>query len=121
MRISAAYFYDIDGDEGATPGFFGILFLGHDTDPLGEVAPKRVGINLIPELFGDQPYENGRRPEQRFPGATSSSAKTTRDRNQEVPRDYRMLLAGRARSGSWRPTARSCCRWRFAAATASRE
>ena len=92
LRISAAYFYDIDGDEGATPGFFGILFLGHDIDPLGEVAPKQVGITSYQNFSGDQPYENGGDPNNDFQRYELLS-KTTRDRNQEVPRDYRMLLA----------------------------
>jgi hypothetical protein len=92
IRISCAYVYDIDGDEGKTPGYFGILFLGHDTDPLGETAPKRVGITSYQNFSGDQPYENGGDPNNDFQRYELLS-KTSRDRNQETPRDYRMLMA----------------------------
>lgn len=92
IRISCAYFYDVDGDEGKTEGYFGILFLGHDTDPLGETAPKTVGITSYQNFSGDQPYENGGDPNNDFQRYELLS-KTTRDRTQEVPRDYRMLLA----------------------------
>ena len=92
IRISCAYVYDIDGDEGLTPGYFGVLFLGHDTDPLGEKAPKKVGITSYQNFSGDQPYENGGDPTNDFQRYELMS-KTTRDRNQEVPRDYRFLMA----------------------------
>jgi hypothetical protein len=92
VRVSAAYFYDIDGDEGKTTGYFAILFLGHDTDPLGETAPKKVGLTSYQNFSGDQPYENGGDPTNDFQRYELLS-KTTRDRIQETPRDYRMLLA----------------------------
>ena len=92
VRISAAYFYDIDGDEGKTTGYFAILFLGHDTDPLGETAPKKVGLTSYQNFAGDQPYENGGDPGNDFQRYELLS-KTTRDRIQTTPRDYRMLLA----------------------------
>lgn len=92
IRVSIAYFYDIDTDEGQTPGYMGILFLGHDTDPLGEAAPKKVGITSYQNFSGDQPYENGGDPDNDFQRYELLS-KTTRDRTQEVPRDYRMLMA----------------------------
>ena len=92
IRISVAYFYDIDGDDGRTPGYFGVLFLGHDTDPLGETAPKKVGLTSYQNFSGDQPYENGGDPTNDFQRYELMSKKS-RDRNQEVPRDYRMLMA----------------------------
>lgn len=92
IRISCAYTYDVDGDEGLTPGYAGVLFLGHDTDPLGEKAPKKVGITSYQNFSGDQPYENGGDPTNDFQRYELMS-KTTRDRNQEVPRDYRYMMA----------------------------
>lgn len=92
ISISAAYFFDVDGDEGATEGYFAILFLGHDVDPLGETAPKKLGITSYQNFSGDQPYENGGDPTndaQRY----ELMSKQGKDRNQEVPRDYRMLMA----------------------------
>jgi hypothetical protein len=92
IRISAAYFYDIDGDEEQTLGYFGILFLGHATDPLGENGPKKVGLTSYQNFSGDQPYENGGDPDNDFQAYELMSKKSI-DRKQEMPRDYRMLLA----------------------------
>jgi hypothetical protein len=92
VRISCAYAYDVDGDEGLTPGFFGVLFLGHGIDPLGERAPKKVGITSYQNFSGDQPYENGGDPTNDFQRYELMS-KGMRDRDQAVPRDYRFMMA----------------------------
>ena len=92
IRVSVAYFYDKDGDDGQATGYFGILFLGHDTDPLGESAPRLVGLTSYQNFSGDQPYENGGDPNNDFQRYELMS-KTQKDRNGEVPRDYRMLMA----------------------------
>ncbi|MCK4539325.1 MAG: hypothetical protein KAV42_11060 [Candidatus Krumholzibacteria bacterium] len=92
VRLSVAYFYDKDGDDGACTGYFGIIFLGHDIDPLGENAPKTVGLTSYQNFSGDQPYENGGDPTNDFQRYELMS-KTQKDRNAEVPRDYRMMMA----------------------------
>jgi len=92
IRVSIATFADDDGDEGRTMGVLGILFLGHDTDPLGETAPQRVGITSYQNFSGDQPYESGGDPTNDFQRYQLMS-KGGKDRAAEVPRDYRMLLA----------------------------
>lgn len=92
VRLSVAYFHDDDGDEGQTEGFFGCIFLGHDVDPLGETAPRLVGITSYQNFSGDQPYENGGDPTNDFQRYELMS-NGGKDRNGEVPRDYRMLLA----------------------------
>ncbi len=92
VRMSVAYFYDKDGDEGMTTGYLGIIFLGHDIDPLGDSAPKKVGITSYQNFSGDQPFENGGDPTNDFERYTLMS-KDGKDRNAEVPRDYRMLMA----------------------------
>jgi hypothetical protein len=38
-RLEIGYMYDADFDGGATPGYFGIMFLDHNTDPTGKTAP----------------------------------------------------------------------------------
>ncbi len=92
IRISVAYFYDVDGDNGRAPGYFGIIFLGHDTDPLGEKAPKRVDLTTYQNFAGELPYENGGDPTNDFQRYELMSRGGI-DRNGEVPRDYRMLMA----------------------------
>ncbi len=92
IRLSVAYFYDKDGDEGQCTGYFGIIFLGHDVDPLGDNAPRTVGLTSYQNFSGDQPYENGGDPDNDFQRYELMS-KDQKDRNQEVPRDYRMMMA----------------------------
>jgi len=92
LRISVAWFADKDGDDGKTEGYFGVLFLGHDIDPLGENAPDKVGITSYQNFSGDQPYEQGGDPDNDYQRYELMS-KGGKDRNAEVPRDYRMLLA----------------------------
>jgi hypothetical protein len=92
VRMSVAYFWDKDGDEGQTTGYLGIIFLGHDVDPLGDNAPKKVGITSYQNFSGDQPYENGGDPTNDFQRYELMS-KDSKDRNAEVPRDYRMMMA----------------------------
>ena len=92
IRLSAAYFKDDDGDDGLTTGILGVLFLGHDIDPLGDEAPKQVGITSYQNFSGGQPYESGGDPTNDFQRYELMS-KGGKDRDGEVPRDYRMLLA----------------------------
>ena len=92
VRISVAYFYDVDGDNGMTPGYFGIVFLGHDTDPLGDKAPRKIGLTCYQNFAGELAFENGGDPNndsERYLLMSSGN----KDRNGEVPRDYRMLMS----------------------------
>lgn len=92
IRISIGFFYDVDGDDGRAPGYFGIIFLGHDTDPMGEDAPKRIGFTSYQNFAGELPYENGGDPTNDYQRYELMS-KGGKDRKGEVPRDYRMLMA----------------------------
>ncbi|MBN2184365.1 MAG: hypothetical protein JW746_03455 [Candidatus Krumholzibacteriota bacterium] len=92
VKVSVAYFFDKDGDDGECTGYFGIVFLGHDTDPLGDTAPQKVGITSYQNFSGDQPYENGGDPGNDFQRYELMS-KGSQDKPGEVPRDYRMLMA----------------------------
>lgn len=62
VEISVAFMYDADGDGGQAPGFFGMLFLNHDTDPSGERAPQRVEIRSYQNFSGGQPFDRGGDP-----------------------------------------------------------
>ncbi|MCU0638948.1 MAG: hypothetical protein MUF59_03625 [Candidatus Krumholzibacteria bacterium] len=92
VYVSVAYFFDADGDDGLAPGYFGILFLGHDTDPLGENAPAAVGITSYQNFSGGLPYEDGGDPTNDFERYELMSSGRY-DRPGEVPRDYRMLMS----------------------------
>jgi hypothetical protein len=90
--MDIAYVYDVDGDAGKTPGYLGLLFLGHTTDPNGDFAPRRVGISTYANFAGRLPFENGGDPTTDIERYTLLSSKNIK-RNTTVPRDYRMLMA----------------------------
>ncbi len=62
VPISIAIAYDADGDGGATSGFFGIMFLNHDTDVQGILAPPFVRIRSFQNFAGNQPFDRGGDP-----------------------------------------------------------
>jgi hypothetical protein len=62
VPISVAAMYDADGDAGQSPGFFGIMFVNHDTDPSGQSAPQSVGITSFQSFSGNQPFDRGGDP-----------------------------------------------------------
>ncbi len=92
VQIDFAYTYDVDGDEGQTLGYFGVMFLGHTTDPTGELAPERVGISTYANFSGNQTYEQGGDPTNDFERYELLSQETI-ERNAVAPRDYRMLVS----------------------------
>jgi hypothetical protein len=62
VPISVGYMYDDDGDGGAATGYFGILFLGHDTDPSGRTAPTSVRLRSFNHFSGQAAFDNGGDP-----------------------------------------------------------
>ncbi len=95
VRISVAYFCDKDGDNGKANGYFGVLFLGHETDPQGKKAPKTVGITSYQNFIGGRPYAEGGHPTNDFQRyeLMSLRGKNSKDRNPELAGDYMMLMA----------------------------
>lgn len=95
INISIAYFYDNDGDGGRAYGYFGVLFLGHDTDPLGKNAPRAVGITSYQNFSARLPFDQGGDPTNDYEryALMSRSGRDSKDENAEVPRDYRMLMS----------------------------
>lgn len=92
VRIDIAFTADGDGDEGQTLGYFGLMFLGHTTDPTGEFAPQRVGISTYANFAGSQAFEDGGDPTNDFERYELLSQQTI-ERDALVPRDYRMLVS----------------------------
>ncbi|MGD8414012.1 MAG: hypothetical protein PVF33_07255 [Candidatus Latescibacterota bacterium] len=92
VSLDIAYTYDADGDEGETPGYFGIMFLGHTTDPAGILAPERVGISTYANFSGSQSFEDGGDPTNDFERYELLSSETI-ERDATIARDYRMLMA----------------------------
>ena len=62
VPISVGFMYDQDGDGGRAPGYFGLMYLDHPIDPLGEEAPQSVGITSFQQFAGSQPFDRGGDP-----------------------------------------------------------
>jgi hypothetical protein len=92
VQVDIAYTFDPDGDEGQTLGYFGVMFLGHTTDPTGQSAPARVGISTYANFSGDAPFEAGGDPTNDFERYELLSQQII-EREAVIPRDYRMLVS----------------------------
>ena len=92
VQVDIAFTFDPDGDEGQTLGYFGVIFLGHTTDPTGETAPRRVGISTYANFSGSQSFEDGGDPTNDFERYELLSQQVI-EREQVIPRDYRMLVS----------------------------
>ena len=92
ISMDIAFVYDVDSDDGNTPGYLGILFLGHTTDPTGEFAPKKVGLTTYANFSGNASFEDGGDPANDFQRYELLSSQNI-ERDATIPRDYRMLLA----------------------------
>ncbi|HEX6791539.1 MAG TPA: hypothetical protein VF247_09535, partial [Candidatus Krumholzibacteria bacterium] len=97
VSMDIAYTYDVDGDNGKTEGYLGVLFLGHTIDPNGEFAPRRVGVSTYANFAGRGPYVEGGDPANDFERydllSRATHAGNPIDRDATIPRDYRMVLA----------------------------
>ena len=61
VPVSVGYMYDWS-ETIRVDGYFGVIFLGHDTDPSGKFAPKRVGLRTFQAFSGNQSFEQGGDP-----------------------------------------------------------
>jgi hypothetical protein len=89
--LNVMYGYDVDGDGGRTPGYFGCMLLGHTVDPLRRSAPAEVAAVTYRTFRGNQPYENGGDPDNDFQRYEVMASRQI-DRNSVVPGDYRSLM-----------------------------
>ncbi len=91
VPVRMAYAYDTDGDDGATPSYFGIVLLGHTVDSSGVAAPSVSGINGVQIFSGIQPYEYGGDPTDDFQRYECISSSVI-DNGMENG-DYRVLIS----------------------------
>jgi hypothetical protein len=90
--VDIGYAYDVDGDGGQTPGYIGVLALGHPVDPFGTLAPERVQFNTYAHFSGDQSFEEGGDPTNDFERYELMSQQTIESASA-VPRDFRYLVS----------------------------
>ncbi|MHB8078694.1 MAG: EF-hand domain-containing protein [Candidatus Krumholzibacteriia bacterium] len=94
VPVSIGYMYDDDGDDGQAPGYFGILFLGHDTDPTGETAPQRVKVRSYQAFSGQSAFEQGGDPtndEERYQLLSVDEKDANTPPNKKA--DFRFLVS----------------------------
>jgi hypothetical protein len=89
--LDIAYVYDVDGDQGQSPGYCGLLFLGYPTDATGDLAPEKVGISTFAVFSGSQSYEDGGDPTNDFERYELMSSETV-ERNATIPADQRFMI-----------------------------
>lgn len=94
VPVSFGYMYDDDGDNGMAEGYFGIVFLGHDVDPTGNLAPTSIGLRSYQSFSGQQSFDQGGDPvndSQRYELLSLDS----RDPNvvEGKENDYRFLVS----------------------------
>jgi len=84
---------------GDVPGYFGMMFLNHTTDPAGLLAPKNVGITAFKFFSGSgAPYAAGGDPEndaQRYQLMTDPTLNPANlgEIRSSRPLDYRLVMA----------------------------
>jgi len=95
MDVMAMFDRPDDGQSangGDVDGWFGGMFLGHTTDPVGERAPARVQMHTARFFSGNNPYPNGdpRNDAERYDLLQSGDAN---ERETTAPDDYRYVFS----------------------------
>jgi hypothetical protein len=94
VPVSVGFMYDNAKPESGVKldGYFGILFLGHDTDPTGRRAPETVKIRSFQHFDSQKPFDAGGDPQndgERY--QAMSWAQKDQDANKDA--DYRFLIS----------------------------
>lgn len=103
LHLDIAFMHDTPGSEtggkseddppAAADGYFGGMFLGHTTDPFGEVAPSRVQIHTCQFFSSGGTYPEGD-PRNDFERYDLLSKGTKPRRPTSQPSDYRYCFSG---------------------------
>ena len=93
VPVSVGYMFDASEDN-PIDGYFGIVFLGHDTDPTGETAPPSVGLRTFQSFSGNASFDQGGDPtndDERYQLLSSDNS----DGNTDISRkeDFRFLVS----------------------------
>ena len=95
IEVHVAYVYDGDGDDGQTPSYFGIVLLGHSTDPNargGLPMYPSTRFNAFRTFKGLAPFINGGDATNDYERYEVLSMSKT-DPNTQIAADYRVLLS----------------------------
>jgi len=95
-HVTMGYMYDNPlGDDGTVLGYFGVMFMGHTTDPSCVRAPTEVGIHMFKQWSSGEEDPENDRERYRYMRGNSDTEKTI-DPPTIKAADYRFLVsAGR--------------------------
>ncbi len=92
-RLSVGYMYDHAlGEDGAVPGYIGVMFMGHTTDPLGRLAPTEVEIHMFRSWSSGEEDPKNDKERYRYMRGDSDTEQTI-DPPTTKPADYRFLVS----------------------------
>ncbi len=92
QRVRIVYVHDNDGDEGRTPGYFGVAFFGMREYGSGYYANMGGGLSSIRYFAGLLPYDRGGEPVNDFQRYAAMSSGVS-DADPDVPKDYKALMS----------------------------
>lgn len=95
-HITMGFMFDaLGGQDGDVRGYFGVMFMGHTTDPTGTRAPAEVGIHMFKQWSSGEEDPQDDRERYRYMRGNSDLYKTI-DPPTIKAADYRFLVsAGR--------------------------
>jgi len=92
-RLSIGYMYDYPGGEdGDVPGYIGVMFLGHTTDPNDRLAPSEVEIHVFRSWSSGEEDPKNDKERYRYMRGDSDTEQTI-DPPTIKPADYRFLVS----------------------------
>jgi len=95
VPVEVGYMWDA-AEENRLDGYFGIAFLGHDTDPEGLRAPPTVGLRTFQRFSGQAPFDQGGDPvndSQRYELLSAAPEDWDADVQPTREDDYRFLVS----------------------------
>jgi len=95
VPVEVGFMYDA-AENNRLDGYFGIAFLGHDTDPAGIYAPKTVGLRTFQRFSGQAPFEQGGDPNndtERYELLSADPADRDGDVQPGKQDDFRFLIS----------------------------
>jgi hypothetical protein len=95
VPIQVGYMYDA-AENDPLEGYFGVVFLGHDIDPSGQLAPTSVGMRTFQSFSGRASFEQGGDPsndDERYQLLSAEVADWDNNTSAGRQDDFRFLVS----------------------------
>ena len=95
VPVEVGFMWDA-AEDNPLNGYFGIAFLGHDTDPLGVRAPQTVKLRTFQRFSGQAPFDQGGDPvndSQRYQLLSAGADEYDTDVQEGKQDDFRFLVS----------------------------